>query len=77
MVDLIGLNSREVICHATAWDFNDGEDFRVKMCGSDYDFGVMTTIHHELGHTQYQQQYKDLPLEFRYTFSKPRIPTTR
>ena len=23
---------REVICHATAWDFYDGKDFRIKMC---------------------------------------------
>lgn len=23
---------REIACHASAWDFADGEDFRIKMC---------------------------------------------
>ena len=25
-------DGREVICHATAWDFYDGRDVRIKMC---------------------------------------------
>lgn len=23
---------REVVCHASAWDFSDGKDYRIKMC---------------------------------------------
>ena len=25
-------DGREVLCHATAWDFSDGKDFRIRMC---------------------------------------------
>ena len=47
---------REVICHASAWDIDNKDDLRVKMCikvVSD-DF---VTIHHELGHNFYQRAY--------------------
>ena len=47
---------REVICHASAWDLDNVDDLRIKMCikkNSD-DF---TTIHHELGHNYYQRAY--------------------
>jgi len=56
---------REVICHATAWDFYDGEDFRIRMCTQEFSFQDLNTIHHELGHIQYQQQYKTLPQVYR------------
>ena len=51
---------REVICHASAWDVDLGEDLRIKMCidPTEEDF---STIHHELGHNYYQRAYKDLP----------------
>lgn len=55
---------REVICHATAWDFSDGKDFRVRMC-TRITFEDLLTIHHELGHTQYQMQYAHLPHGYR------------
>jgi Zn-dependent M32 family carboxypeptidase len=58
-------DGREVVCHATAWDFHDKRDFRIKMCARDYSFEDLNTIHHELGHIQYQQQYKELPIGFR------------
>jgi peptidyl-dipeptidase A len=48
---------REVICHASAWDVDNKDDLRIKMCikvNSD-DF---VTIHHELGHNYYQRAYK-------------------
>ena len=48
---------REVVCHASAWDLDNQDDLRVKMCikvNSD-DF---VTIHHELGHNYYQRAYK-------------------
>jgi peptidyl-dipeptidase A len=55
---------REVVCHASAWNIDNIEDLRIKMCiqPTDEDFN---TIHHELGHNFYQRAYKDLPLIFR------------
>ena len=47
---------REVVCHASAWDIDNVDDLRIKMCikvKSD-DF---VTIHHELGHNYYQRAY--------------------
>ena len=35
------------------------------MCTRDFNFQDLNTIHHEMGHTQYQQQYKDLPVVYR------------
>ncbi len=50
---------RDVVCHASAWDVDNQEDLRIKMCiqVNDEDF---TTIHHELGHNYYQFAYRDL-----------------
>jgi peptidyl-dipeptidase A len=47
---------RDVICHASAWDIDEKEDLRIKMCikVNDVDF---RTIHHELGHNYYQRAY--------------------
>lgn len=54
---------REVVCHASAWDIDNKNDVRVKMCiqirGEDF-----VTIHHELGHNFYQRAYKDQPFLF-------------
>merc|ERR1719495_2881823 len=55
---------RDVICHASAWDFYDTKNpqtdgrFRIKMCTNknQEDF---TVIHHEMGHTQYQMAYSE------------------
>ncbi len=49
---------REVVCHASAWDIDNKDDIRIKMCikpNAD-DFVV---IHHELGHNYYQRAYKE------------------
>lgn len=48
---------REVVCHASAWDIDDKDDLRIKMCTkvNDDDF---RTLHHELGHNYYQRAYK-------------------
>jgi peptidyl-dipeptidase A len=48
---------RDVVCHASAWDIDNQEDVRLKMCIEirDEDF---VTIHHELGHNYYQRAYK-------------------
>jgi len=55
---------REVVCHASAWDIDDKDDIRIKMCtkinGEDF-----STIHHELGHNFYQRAYKDQPVFYR------------
>jgi len=58
-------DDREVICHATAWDFYDAKDFRIKMCTSDYNYEDLTTIFHEMGHIQYFMQYSDKQQVFR------------
>lgn len=56
--------NRTIACHASAWDFCDGEDFRVKMCTS-VNMKDFITIHHEMGHIQYYLQYKNWPLALR------------
>jgi peptidyl-dipeptidase A len=46
-----------VVCHASAWDVDNDQDLRIKMCievnGEDF-----VTIHHELGHNFYQRAYR-------------------
>ena len=49
---------REVVCHASAWDIDDKDDIRVKMC-TKVNSDDFITIHHELGHNYYQRAYKD------------------
>ena len=55
---------REVVCHASAWDVENGQDLRIKMCIkiNNEDF---VTIHHELGHNFYQRAYAGQPYFFR------------
>jgi peptidyl-dipeptidase A len=47
---------REVICHASAWDVDNVDDLRIKMCIK-VNADDFTTIHHELGHNFYQRAY--------------------
>ena len=56
--------NRTIVCHASAWDFLDGKDFRIKMCTS-VNMGDFITVHHEMGHIMYYQMYKDQPIIFR------------
>jgi len=52
---------REVVCHASAWNVDNIDDLRIKMCikpNAD-DF---ITIHHELGHNYYQRAYNQQDL---------------
>jgi peptidyl-dipeptidase A len=55
---------REVVCHASAWDVDNLNDLRIKMCtnvnGEDF-----YTVHHELGHNYYQRAYSQQPFLFR------------
>nr|WP_238786895.1 M2 family metallopeptidase [Ferrimonas lipolytica] len=55
---------RHVVCHASAWDLDNKDDIRIKMCirKNGEDFNV---IHHELGHNIYQRAYKDQPFLFK------------
>jgi peptidyl-dipeptidase A len=55
---------RDVVCHASAWDIDDRDDVRIKMCtevtGEDF-----VTVHHELGHNFYQRAYNRQPHLFK------------
>ncbi|SDK40571.1 peptidyl-dipeptidase A [Ferrimonas sediminum] len=55
---------RDVVCHASAWDLDNEDDIRIKMCiqKNAEDFVV---IHHELGHNIYQRAYKHQPFLFK------------
>ncbi len=55
---------RDVVCHASAWDVDNIEDLRLKMC-IDITEEEFTTVHHELGHSFYQRAYNKQPLLFR------------
>ena len=51
---------RDVVCHASAWDIDNKDDLRVKLCVqiTEEDF---RTVHHELGHNFYQRAYSNQP----------------
>lgn len=51
---------RDVVCHASAWGLDGGNDLRIKMCiNQTYD--ELRVIYHELGHNYYQGAYKNQP----------------
>jgi len=51
---------REVVCHASAWDVDNKDDIRIKMCIK-VNADDFVTIHHELGHNYYQRAYNKQP----------------
>jgi len=51
---------REVVCHASAWDMDDKDDVRIKMCMKPIEEDLFT-VYHELGHVYYYIWYKDQP----------------
>ena len=51
---------REVVCHASAWDVDNKDDIRIKMCIK-VNADDFVTIHHELGHNYYQRAYNEQP----------------
>jgi peptidyl-dipeptidase A len=57
-------HDRDVVCHASAWDLDDVEDLRLKMC-IDITAEDFNTVHHELGHNFYQRAYDKQPVLFR------------
>jgi peptidyl-dipeptidase A len=51
---------REVVCHASAWNVDNVEDLRIKMC-TRVNATDFVTVHHELGHNYYQRAYNRQP----------------
>jgi peptidyl-dipeptidase A len=52
-----------VQCHASAWDMDDKDDVRIKMCIKPIEEDLFT-VYHELGHVYYYIWYKDQPQLF-------------
>ncbi|XP_035972038.1 angiotensin-converting enzyme-like protein Ace3 [Halichoerus grypus] len=57
-------DGREVECHASAWDFYNSKDFRIKKC-TEVTIEDLLSIFHQMGHIQYFLQYKNLSVIFR------------
>ena len=57
---LVRPRDREVVCHASAWDVDDKDDVRIKMCIKPIEEDLFT-VYHELGHVYYYIWYKDQP----------------
>ena len=57
-------SDRAVVCHASAWNVDEVDDLRIKMC-IDPTAEDFQTIHHELGHNFYQRAYNTLPYLYR------------
>ncbi|MFT4635893.1 MAG: peptidyl-dipeptidase A [Arenicella sp.] len=55
---------RNVVCHASAWDMDNGNDPRIKQC-VEVNEEQLGTLHHELGHIYYYLMYKDQPSTFK------------
>jgi peptidyl-dipeptidase A len=51
---------REVVCHASAWNIDNVDDIRIKMC-TKVNADDFVTVHHELGHNYYQRAYNKQP----------------
>ena len=49
-----------MVCHASAWDVDNKDDLRIKMCIK-VNADDFVTIHHELGHNYYQRAYNQQP----------------
>ncbi len=52
---------KDVVCHASAWDVTYTNDLRIKMCIKP-NHEDLVTIHHELGHDYYFNNYYTLPV---------------
>ncbi len=57
-------SDRDVVCHPSAWNVDDVDDLRIKMC-IDPTAEDFQTIHHELGHNVYQRAYNTQPYLYR------------
>ena len=65
---------REVVCHASAWNFKNGSDVRIKMC-TEVNIQSFLTIHHEMGHIYSYLDYETQPYIFQ-TGANPGIQLT-
>ena len=57
-------DGRELTCHPSAWDFQNGVDFRIKQCAEPNMYHFITA-NHEMGHIQYQMAYKNQSFLYR------------
>ncbi|XP_062548667.1 angiotensin-converting enzyme-like [Armigeres subalbatus] len=57
-------DGRNLVCHASAWDFFATDDVRIKQC-TRINMREFLVVHHELGHIQYYLQYQHQPIEYR------------
>ncbi|KAL1140400.1 hypothetical protein AAG570_000332 [Ranatra chinensis] len=55
---------RPVACKASAWDFCNRRDYRIKQC-IEVTMEDLLTLHHEMTHIEYYLQYADQPHLFR------------
>ena len=55
---------REVVCHASAWNIDNLDDVRIKMC-IEVTAEDFVTVHHEEGHNFYQRAYRNQPFLFK------------
>ncbi|CAG9763914.1 unnamed protein product [Ceutorhynchus assimilis] len=56
--------SREAQCTASAWDFCNRIDYRIKQC-TEVDMENFATAHHEMAHIEYYLHYSEQPFLFR------------
>ncbi|KAK4885806.1 hypothetical protein RN001_002077 [Aquatica leii] len=57
-------NDRKIQCTASAWDFCNGVDYRIKQC-TKVDLQDFVTAHHEMAHIQYYMHYAEQPYLYR------------
>ncbi|XP_066152228.1 angiotensin-converting enzyme-like isoform X2 [Euwallacea fornicatus] len=57
-------NVRKVQCTASAWDFCNKIDYRIKQC-TETNMENLITTHHEMAHIQYYLYYADQPFLYR------------
>ncbi|CAH0717042.1 unnamed protein product, partial [Brenthis ino] len=61
---LLARPQRAVQCTASAWDFCNRIDYRIKQC-TEVSMQDLISTHHEMAHIQYYLQYADQPQLFR------------
>ncbi|XP_050669204.1 angiotensin-converting enzyme-like isoform X2 [Leptidea sinapis] len=61
---LVRPQQRSVQCTASAWDFCNRIDYRIKQC-TEVTMQDLISTHHEMAHIQYYLQYAELPHLFR------------
>jgi peptidyl-dipeptidase A len=56
---LVAPTDHDAVCHASAWDLDNGNDPRIKQC-VEANEEQLATLHHELGHIYYYLMYKNV-----------------